>query len=140
MEIPTHLPEEEINPVLLRQLFRAAYLKAELDDDDDVRVTAENGVKVILSVDEDRKMLKYMAVFGFKEDAPEAEKLELLNLLNDQVVLVRFSSPRADALVADYYLLYEGGVAPFQVIHSLRWFTKVAIGALTEYDTSDLLE
>ncbi|ADV64153.1 signal transduction inhibitor [Isosphaera pallida ATCC 43644] len=132
--------ESEVDAFLLQKFFRAAFLKTEIDDDGDLRVYSDFGCRVYLNVDPDRKLVRFTSVYGLREDASEEDKLRLVNTLNDKVILARFSMPQSDALMADYYLLYEEGLIPYQVVHTFRQFARVVVQSLREYDVEDLVE
>lgn len=121
-------------------IFQAAYMKPELDSDGDVRVKGPSGIRQIISVETEKQLLKFMSIFGLKENRNREEKLELVNRLNENVVFSRFSMPQDDVLLADYFIAYEEGVMPLQIMNSLQWFDKVTIGAIRAYDESDLVE
>jgi len=134
------LPEDQVTSAQLAQFFKAAFMKAEVDEDGDIKVKSDAGITVWISIEGERKLLKYVATYGFKEDATEVDRLQLVNTLNDNVILVRFSVPRDDVLMADYYLYYEEGVIPYQVVNTLRHFANITVKAIREYDTDDLIE
>ena len=48
--------------------------------------------------------------------------------------------PREDILLADYFIAYEEGLLPLQVMNCVHWFDKATIGAIRTYDESDLLK
>lgn len=45
---------------------------------------------------------------------------------------------RDDAFSANYYLPYEEGVLPEEIINSQRWFERVTLYAIQEYDETHL--
>jgi hypothetical protein len=115
-------------------------MKAALDEDNDIRVTTEFGAVILVKVHQDKKILKYLSMFGFKDSATESSKLAFLNELNSTVILSRFSMPRADILLSEYFLPYEKGISSYQVINSFRLFERVTLAAIREYDKANLVE
>jgi hypothetical protein len=140
MSINDKLPDDQVTPAQLQQFFKSAFMKAEVDDDGDIKVKTDAGITVWISIEAERKLLKYVATYGFKDDTTEEERLQLVNTLNDNVILVRFSVPRDDVLMADYYLYFEEGVIPYQIVNTLRHFANITVKAIREYDTEDLIE
>ena len=134
------LTEGEVSATKLQQIFNAAYVKAELDDDGDLRITTDAGPKAIVTVDADRRILRFMSLYRLREDAPEEETHAFVNKMNDDVILVRFSVTRRHVLMADYYLSYEEGVLPYKVVKTLKMFGRVALGAIRQHDTRDLVK
>jgi hypothetical protein len=133
------LAENHVNSKTILQLFKNAFMKAALDDDEDIRITIEPSI-FLVQVLQEQKILKYMSLFGFKENASPSDKLALLNHLNSGVILSRFSMPKEDILLSEYFLPYEEGIPSYQIVNSLRLFEKVTIGAIRQFDTSDLVE
>jgi len=134
------IPEDQVTPPTLQSFFKAAFMKADVDEDGDIKVKSDAGITVWISIEAERKLLKYVATYGFKDDTSEEERLQLVNTLNDNVILVRFSVPRDDVLMADYYLYYEEGIIPYQIVNTLRHFANITVKAIREYDTEDLIE
>jgi hypothetical protein len=135
------LEEEQVNPSTLLALFENAFMKATLDEDKDIRVTTEHGMTILVEVLVAKKILKYASLFGFKNQAnADVAKLEFLNTLNSKIILSRFSMPRADILLSEYFLPYEKGISSYQVINSFRLFERVTLAAIREYDKANLVE
>jgi len=134
------LDEDKVTPTYLLQLFKNALMKVSLDNENDIRVTTGLGSLFLIEVLSEQKMLKYMSMFGFKTNAKSPDKLALLNQLNSGVILSRFSMPREDVLLSEYFLPYEEGIPSYQVVNCLRLFERVTTGAIRQFDTSDLVE
>jgi hypothetical protein len=134
------IAEENVTPPTILQLFEDAFMKVELDDDNDVRVTTELGTVILIKVHQDKKMLKYLGLFGFRKTANTSDKLTLVNTLNSKVILSRFSMPKEDILLSEYFLPYEEGIPSYQVINGFRLFERVTLGAIREFDTANLVE
>jgi len=134
------LDEEKVNPTSVLQLFENAFIKAYLDEDEDIRVTTAPGSIFLVKVLPDKKMLKYASWFGFKEGVSVDKKLALLNQLNYGVILSRFSMPEENILLSEYFLSYEEGIQFYQVINSFRLFERVTIGAIKQFDVAHFVE
>ena len=136
------LAEDQVSIESLQQLFKRAFFKASIDEDGDLVVQGE-GPRVFVMLLADNKLIKFMCMYGLREDAPMADKLALVNRMNDDVILGRFCVPveRPDLLMADYYLGYEEGVSAYQVINAMRMFGRVVQGAIRLCDAdSNLVE
>ncbi len=139
MASPRLLAESEITTSNLDELFREAFFKTSLDKDGDLIVQSD-GPRVIVTVDQQKKLVKFMAVYGLREEAALEPKLALVNRMNDEIIYVRFSVPRDDILVADYFLLFQEGIPAFQLVSSLRLFARVVPAAIRACDQEDLVE
>ena len=135
---PAFLPEGEVNAQKLAEIFKVAYMKCTIDEDGDLLVQTD-GPRVFVSVQEDKKLLKFIAMYGLKESATEEMKMAFVNRMNDGIIFARFSVARADTLMADYYLPYEEGILAFQIVAALRLFGRVVPGAIQACDKDDLV-
>ena len=72
---------DDINNERLYELFKAAYMKPEYDSTGDIKIEGPSGFHQIVSVDADKKLIKFMSIFGFKDDRERKEKIELLSIL-----------------------------------------------------------
>lgn len=133
------LAESEVTMSNLDELFRQAFFKTSLDKDGDLIVQSD-GPRVIVTIDQQKKLVKFMAVYGLREEAALGPKLALVNRMNDEIIYVRFSVPRDDILVADYFLLFQEGIPAFQLVSSLRLFARVVPAAIRACDQEDLVE
>ena len=133
------IPENEVTAPKLMALFKAAFIDCKIDEDGDVRIE-EDGIKTFLRVTPGKKVITVFSIWNLKEKASELDKLRLVNKLNDELLLVRFSMPDPKTLWCDYQLRYEKGVYPFQVVTTYRTFLKVVKGAEAEdMDEKDLI-
>jgi len=131
------LREEEISLDKLMGIFKAAFFTAELDSDGDL-VIRDSGVNTFMKVDDDRKILTMFSLWGLKSSFSDADKWQLANRLNDELIVVRFAVPRPDTLWCDYQMLYEGGLSAFQIVNTYKRFVSVCRGAC-EKDEADII-
>lgn len=134
------LAEDEVTSDNVARLFKRAFMRTIIDEDGDVRVETDAGPKVLISLDEDRKLLKFTTIYGLKDSATEAEKLAFVNKMNDDMIFVRFCVADADMLVADYFLPYEQGITAYQIVLTVRLFSRIVPAAIQTCDEDDLVE
>ena len=135
---PTHLiKKEELTVERLFEIFQAAYMKPEIDDDKDLMVSGRTGITHFVQVREWQGIINMFSIFGFTENLDTDKKLEAVNKLNYGKVMVRFSVNGRGDLFADYHLLTEEGVTPFQILNCFTWFDRVIAGSID--DVKDLL-
>lgn len=113
---------ENVTRELLASRFQDAGLSVEFDGDGDVVVT--HGCRVYVLPDPERRRIRMMAVFRFLDSAPEAAKLEAVNRINSDYILVR-ASVHGEALNFDYDLSLEGGVAPRALVLLVQRFSSI---------------
>ena len=95
---------------------------------------------MIVTINDKNNLLRFMSVYGLKESAAEELKYVLANRINDRIILARFSVARADVLMADYYLPFEGGIPTFQIVIALRLFARVVLDAIRSCDDDSIVE
>ena len=100
------------------------------------------GPKVVVSIQEKHKLIRYVIVYGMNEFGPLDQKLSFVNRMNDDVIFARFSVPesRPEMLMCDYFLPYEEGVTAFQIVTAMRLFARVVVGAIHACDDDDLVQ
>ncbi|MBU1236385.1 MAG: YbjN domain-containing protein [Gammaproteobacteria bacterium] len=131
------LAEEDVTLAKIKTFFDAAFLKTEMDENK-LKIT-DGGFKAFIKIDEKKKLITYFSGWKMKESVSETKKLQLVNKLNDDLIVVRFSMPRPTVLWCDYQVLYEGGVTPYSIVNNYRIFAKVTRGAASTRDPDDII-
>ena len=138
MDTPTFLEENEVTVENIASLFRQAFYNASVDEDDDVVIRIDD-LAAFISINRNLKLLKYTALYEFEDFAPSDEKHSFVNRVNDEYVFVRFAAEE-DTLCADYFLLFEGGISPLQIVLSLRLFSRIVPIAINSCDEEGLVK
>lgn len=133
------MQEEDVTTVSVLQVFRNAFIKADIDADGDIMLRTKTG-KTFIKVDRDRKLIKFISGWGFKASATQAQKLAFVNLVNSDLILVKFYVNNKGSLRCEYFIPFEDGVMPVQIVRSLKWFSKVELGAVTKYDKHKIIK
>ena len=133
------LMEEDVNTENLREIFKSAFFNVVVNDDGDLKITADCGTKVIVAVDHERKFVRVMGMFQLKADTAEIDRLRFINRLNSNVVCCCFSMPRDDVLAVEFFVLIEGGVTAFQIVNSYRRLVRTAAKAIGQHDDDDVV-
>ena len=134
------IPEDEVTVARLVKVLQHSYLTAEGQCESSLLVTMENGFKLLVGIlQTSPRCLLFSASFGLRSDAPEIDKLHLVNDLNCHAFRVRFSMRDAETLVADNMLPYVNGLPPRQFVSELRTFIESAVFNLRERDDANLV-
>ncbi|GAB4533953.1 MAG: hypothetical protein Kow0063_16590 [Anaerolineae bacterium] len=131
------IPAADVSIDKIRQIFSGAFLETELTDDGKLIVSNE-GIRVFVSVDKAKELITYLLLFGSRPGASMADKLELANEINSNLVFLRVWTFDA-GIAIDYSLPYDGGLPPKQVFSAYQWLMKTAMGGLRQYDKKDLI-
>lgn len=130
------LRQDEVTLVRIGQIFTNAFIQNTLD----TTLRVETGDLFFrLFLNETNSLICYRASFGLRKLATWEEKLSLANDMNDNVILVRFSVADDITLIADYYLPYSHGVAPFHIVNTLRLMNHVTVLAIKQHDQNNLV-
>lgn len=140
MGTPEIIAENQVTTDTLESLFRRAFFSTSLDDDGDVCVETDDPI-VYVSINASNKLIKYTAVYRFKESVSMNSKLVFVNKMNDDVIFCRFSvsEDNPELLIADYFLPYGEGLPAFQIVSALRLFARVAPRIIHDCDEHDIV-
>jgi hypothetical protein len=132
------LSENDVTTSNLRVLFNTAFLRCEVDRDGDL-VIQDEGAVTYASVHEDRKYIRFFSLCKLRPEFSDAQKLNLVNTMNKEVMLVRFFAHDATRLVCDYWFSFDNGVSAYQIMSSYRWYRRVVTGAIQQYDPLNII-
>ncbi len=135
---PRILEEDEVTAVKVMSVMKAAYLKCSIDEDGDVRIE-EDGLITFITVDPERKLLKYFSFWHMKEEVSLEQKHDLVNRWNNDLIFVKFFVARPTTLGTEYWLKYADGILEHQLVTSYRQFQKVVIGAVQDNDPDNII-
>lgn len=123
----------------IRDVYEQAYLDAVLDDEKrQIRLREEVLARVFLS--ESKERLQLVAYYGIKEDAQRADRLELVNRINENYVLIRAGIDDDGDLWFDYCVLLKGGVTRKAIVQATRVFLMLVPRAVNECDEDGIVD
>ena len=123
------LRNNQVGMSRLRSIFRDAYLTYDDFDDGIIRVK-ENGVTILVEIDEEKELVSLASMWSFAPQVGDARRLQIVNTLNDTLILVRFSVTSQGHMWCDLHLPYEEGIIVRALIQSLKRFAKISRGAV----------
>lgn len=124
---------------LLRDLFDAAMMDATLDDENG-SIRLREDILCRVSLHDSKERIGLIAFYGIKEDAQRIDRLELVNRINDQFLMIRACIEDDGDLCFDYTIVLKGGVTRKQIAHSARNFIKLVPKAVSECDEDGIVE
>ena len=110
------------------------------EQEEGIVVITDSGIKLVIQIDVKRNFIKYYCIFSFKPNQDEVQKLRLVNELNAKVVFSRFSMPKPEILVSDYFVFNKARLRKKNLIQSLRFFETVTLNAIRQHDKNDLVQ
>lgn len=129
---------ENVSSASLRGLLDSALFDVKPSDDGELCITA--GYKLWISLAQSKRTVRFYAVFRFREQSELLARLQMVNKINDELVMLRaaVSGENRDRLWFDQYIWLEGGITKKNFLLSFKQFERLIDGAL-KYDTSNLL-
>lgn len=129
---------EEVTVETVRKVFENAFLDTAMTADGKISIT-EGGIRTFLIVDTDRKFLNFLLIFGCKQGAKVNDIVDFATEVNKGLIFLR-AIPLQDGIVFDYWLSYDAGLLPKQIITAYRWLRKATVDAIQKYDQKRLLD
>jgi hypothetical protein len=140
MTVAELITKEELTGQRLMEIFAAAYMDPHIDADGDVTLELD-GIKILVSADAPRSVLRLVALFGIKPEASRQQLLELANRINDGLIMLRASYPVAlpmPSLMLDHYLVTEAGLSGLEIVDETRRFRTV-VASIPPLDIEHIL-
>ncbi len=124
---------DNLSKELLYSIFESAFMDVSYDGDNDVVV--EEDVKCIILFNEAQKdRIRLLTIFGIDADASQSEKLQCVNDINANYVIVRASlGKNSDVLYFDYDISLKGGITKKNFVLTVKRFCSIPRSALSEY-------
>lgn len=132
------LGPENVTLEAVRDIYEAALLDVELDEENGF-VVIDDEIVARAKLSDSKERLQLIACYRVREDVPRIDRLELVNRINDQYVIVRAAMSEDDELWVDYAVVLKGGTTPKQIAHATRMFLKVAEMAVKDCDEDGIV-
>jgi hypothetical protein len=130
---------DNVSIEMIRDLYEAAFLDATLDEEKkQIRIREEVLARCFLS--ESKERLQLVAYYGIKEDAQRIDRLELVNRINEQYVLIRAGIDDDGDLWFDYTVLLKGGATRKAIVQATRVFLMLVPKAVNECDEDGIVD
>lgn len=124
---------------LIRDVYEAAFMDVSLDEERKVlRIREELLARAHLS--ESKERLQLVAIYGIKEDAQRIDRLELVNRINENYVLIRAGIDDDGDLWFDYCVVLKGGVTKKNIVQATRTFLMLVPKAVNELDEDGIVD
>ena len=137
------MPAELIGPdnvslETVRDVFESALMDVELDEENGF-VVIDDEIVARAKLSDSKERLQLIACYKVREDAARIDRLELVNRINDQYVIVRAAMSEDDELWIDYAIIIKGGTTAKNLAHTTRMFLKVAEMAVKDCDEDGIV-
>jgi len=120
---------ENVTKELLKSVFDDAFMETSYDDDGDLRVKEDCSCFVMIRKDR----IRLLSVWGFKSSVSEQQKLEFVNRVNSEYIIVRATAGTKNILFFDYDIPLAGGIPKRTLVLTTKRFLSIPRPAVREY-------
>lgn len=136
---PEIVTPENVSLELIRDIYDSAMMEVTLDEEKRfIRIKEDVVARCTLS--ESKERIQLIAYYGIKEEAQRIDRLELVNRINEQYVLIRAGIDDDGDLWFDYCLVLKGGVAKKHIVQATRVFLMLVPKAVSECDEDGIVD
>lgn len=122
---------ENLSKELLKAVLDAALMDTTYDKDGDLVV--EDRVNCYVLVSQQRKdRVRLMALFRFKSEASEIERLQSVNRINDEYIIVRAVVGKNDTLRFTWDIPIAGGITKKAFAIAVKRFCSIPHEAIAD--------
>jgi Putative bacterial sensory transduction regulator len=129
---------ETVTLEAVRDLYETALMDVTLDEESGF-VVIDDEIVARAKLSDNKERLQLIAFYKVREDTERIDRLELVNRINDQYVLIRAAVGEEDELWIDYGIVLKGGATKKQIAHATRMFLKVAEMAVKDCDEEGIV-
>ena len=122
---------ENVSKEFLKAIFDAAFMDASYDSDGDLRVKDQVSCFVFPSERKDR--IRLATYFNFKPEASRLQRLECINHINDEYIIVRAIVGDRDSLRFTCDIPIAGGISKKAFILTCKRFCSIPHDAVQEF-------
>lgn len=133
------LTQDDISIEAIQAVFEQAYMDVKFDEQSGIlRINEEILTRAHLC--ESRERLTLLAVYQLKDDSQRIDRLELVNRINENYVMIRAGINDDDDLWFDYSVVLKGGITAKALVQTTRMFMNLVPKAVGECDEDGIIE
>jgi hypothetical protein len=124
----------------LLEVFREAYMSAELDEDGDIRI--DEGMRVFVRLDRSgQRHIQLYTLMNAKDAVDFGVRLQFCNRFNNQWILVRAAASEESTLIMfDTYLWCDPILHKPTLVYTLKQFMRALPTFVQQSDADDILK
>ncbi len=121
---------ENLSKELLKSVLDAAFMETSYDSDGDLKV--KERLNCFLFPNKKKDKVQLMAQFGFKSDASELLRLQAVNRINDEYIIVRAVADKNDTLRFTWDIPIAGGITKKAFVLAVKRFCSIPHDAVAD--------
>jgi len=123
---------DNLSKEMLKATLDAALMDTSYDKDGDILVKDVISVWVLPNA-ERKDRIKLLSIFGFEPSASQLQRLECVNKINSEYIVVKAYVGQKDTLRFDYDIMVAGGVTKKAFVLAVRRFCSIPRAASAEH-------
>jgi hypothetical protein len=120
----------------IKSIYEAAYMETEWDSEGDIRIKDEINCFALLSEAKDR--IQLIGIFGFNPKSSMAQRLECVNKINTEYIMVKATAGGNDSLQFRFDICIAGGITKKNLVLATKRFLSIPRDAALD-DCPDIL-
>ncbi len=129
---------DNLSTKFLKSILDAAMMDTSIDSDGDLSV--REGINIWVFPSKEKKdRIRLLSLYGFTPGASRLERMECVNRINSEYIMVRAYVGDRDRLGFDYDIPVAGGISPKAFVLALKRFSTIPPSAINEHG-KDIVE
>ena len=123
---------ENLSKELLKSILDAAFFDTFLSEEGDIQV--KDSIHCwVLPNPEHKDRIRLLAIFGFAPGASQLQRLECVNKINNEYIIVKAVVGQKDTLRFEYDIMVAGGITKKAFVLAVKRFCSIPRSALAEH-------
>jgi len=123
---------ENLSKELLKSTLDAALMDTSYDTDGDILVKDIITAWVLPNA-ERKDRIKLLSIFGFQPGVSQLQRLECVNKINSEYIIVKAHVGQKDTLRFDYDIMVAGGITKKAFVLAVKRFCSIPRAAAAEH-------
>lgn len=132
------ITSDNLSKELLKSVFDAAFMETSYDSDGDLKVKDRVNCFVLPNM-ERKDRVRLVTIFSFKAGTSELQRLQAVNRINDEYIIVRAVVGENDALRFTWDIPIAGGITKKAFVLAFRRFCSIPHDAVVDC-ASDIVD
>ena len=121
---------ENSSKEFLKSILDAAFMETSYDKDGDIKV--KEGLTCFVLPNERKDRVQLLAIFGFKPETSELQRLQAVNRMNAEYAIVRATVGRNDTLRFTWDIPIAGGITKKAFVLAVKRFCSIPFDVVSE--------
>ena len=122
---------ENLSKELLESIYDSAFFETSWDDDGDLVI--KDQIRCLVMPNEEKNRIQLVSLFGFAPRSRMSKRLECVNKINSEYIMVTAVAGANDTLQFKYDIYVEGGITKKNLVLATKRFLSIPVPATAEH-------